>query len=171
MLSNFRLCPGHFENLCHMAPVCAQSLSRVQLFATPWAVAHHTSLSMDFFRQEYWSGLPFPASEDLPDLGIKPMFLGSPADPLPLCHLASWFCLNSKETVDFVLLCSIVAGIQPGLVQDTVPNCFHSCFFFFLQYQLKFQSICSATWISPIYVLLSKQCGTWVVVNTLVQNL
>ena len=62
-----------------MAPVCAQSLSRVQLFATPWAVAHHISLSMDFFRQEYWSGLPFPASEDLPDLGIKPMFLGSPA--------------------------------------------------------------------------------------------
>ena len=36
-------------------------------------------LSMEFSRQEYWSGLPFPTSEDLPDPGIKPMSLASPA--------------------------------------------------------------------------------------------
>ena len=36
-------------------------LSRVQLFATPWTVAHQASLSMGFSRQEYWSGLPFPS--------------------------------------------------------------------------------------------------------------
>ena len=48
---------------------CAQSLSHVWLFATPWTM---TPLSMGFFRQEYWSGLPFPPPEDLPDPGIKP---------------------------------------------------------------------------------------------------
>ena len=36
-------------------------------------------LSMEFSRQEYWSGLPFPSSGDLPDLGIEPASLVSPA--------------------------------------------------------------------------------------------
>ena len=36
-----------------------KSLSRVQLFATPWTVAHQALPSMEFSRQEYWSGLPF----------------------------------------------------------------------------------------------------------------
>ena len=40
--------------------------------ATPWTVAHQAALSMGFFRQEYWSGLPFPSSGDLSDPGIKP---------------------------------------------------------------------------------------------------
>jgi len=38
---------------------CMCVLSCVQLFATPWTVTHQTPLSMEFFRQEYWSGLPF----------------------------------------------------------------------------------------------------------------
>ena len=38
-----------------------KSLSRVQLFATPWTVAHQVPPSMGFSRQEYWSGLPFPS--------------------------------------------------------------------------------------------------------------
>ena len=43
----------------------AQSLSGVQLFVTPWTVARQAPpLSMDFTRQEYWSGLPFPAPGD-----------------------------------------------------------------------------------------------------------
>ena len=42
-------------------------LSRVQLFATPWTVAHQASLSMGFSRQEYWSGLPFPSPRHLPN--------------------------------------------------------------------------------------------------------
>ena len=49
--------------------VC-QSLSRVRLFATPWAVARQAPLSMEFSRQEYWSGLPFLSAGDLPDPGI-----------------------------------------------------------------------------------------------------
>ena len=52
--------------------MCAQSLSRVQLSATPLTVAHRASLSVGFPRWEYWSGLPFPSPEDLPDPGIKP---------------------------------------------------------------------------------------------------
>ena len=41
-----------------------------------WTVACQAPLSMGFSRREYWSGLPFPSPEDLPDPGIKP---GSPA--------------------------------------------------------------------------------------------
>ena len=53
-----------------------KSLGRVQLFATPRTIAYQAPLSMEFSRQEYWSGLPFPSPGDLPDPGIKP---GSPA--------------------------------------------------------------------------------------------
>ena len=42
-------------------------------FVTPWTAAHQAPLSMEFSRQEYWSGLPFPSSEDLPQPGIEPM--------------------------------------------------------------------------------------------------
>ena len=41
------------------------------LFEMPWTVAHQASLSMGFFRQEHWSGLPFPPPGDLPDPGIE----------------------------------------------------------------------------------------------------
>ena len=53
--------------------VYVQLLSRVQLFATPWTVAHQAPLSMGFSRQEYRSGLPFLSPGDLPDPGIEPM--------------------------------------------------------------------------------------------------
>ena len=39
---------------------------------TLWTVAHQVPLSREFSKQEYWSGLPFPASGDLPNLGIEP---------------------------------------------------------------------------------------------------
>ena len=50
-------------------------LSHVQLFVTPWTVAHQVPLSMEFSKQEYWSGLLFPPPGDLPNPGIEP---GSP---------------------------------------------------------------------------------------------
>ena len=53
--------------------------SRIWLFAIPWIVAHQPPLSMGFSRQEYWSGLPCPPPRDLPDPGIKPASLTSPA--------------------------------------------------------------------------------------------
>ena len=60
-----------------------KSLSRVRLFATLWTVAYHAVLSIAFFRQEYWSGLPFPSPEDLPDPGIEPSSPALQADALP----------------------------------------------------------------------------------------
>ena len=47
-------------------------LSCVQLFVTPWTVAHQSPLSMEFSRQEHWSRLLFPSPGDLPDPGIEP---------------------------------------------------------------------------------------------------
>ena len=46
---------------------------------TPWTVACHAPLSIGFFRQEYWSGLPFPSPEDLPNARIELESLSSPA--------------------------------------------------------------------------------------------
>ena len=59
-----------------------KSLSRVQLFETPWTVAPQAPLSMGFSRQEYWSGLPFPSPGDLPDPGIEPRSPTLQADAL-----------------------------------------------------------------------------------------
>ena len=53
--------------------------SPVQLFATLWTVVLQAPLTMGFPRQEYWSGLPCPLPGDLPDPGIEPMSLTSPA--------------------------------------------------------------------------------------------
>ena len=68
------------ENLLY--PLC-QSLTGIQLFVTPWTVTCQAPLSMEFSRQEYWSGLPYSFPGDLPHPGIEP---GSPAlqaDSLP----------------------------------------------------------------------------------------
>ena len=55
--------------------VCACSvICHVQHFVTPWTVVCQAPLSMEFSRQEYWSGLPFPPPDDLPNPGIEPVF-------------------------------------------------------------------------------------------------
>ena len=54
--------------------------SHVPLFMTLWTVAHQAPLSMRFPRQEYWSGLPCPLPEDLPQPGIEPTSVKS------ICH-------------------------------------------------------------------------------------
>ena len=61
---------------------CVKSLSRVQLFATPWTVAYQAPPFMGFSRQEYWSGLSFPSPGDLPNPGIKPVSPEFQADAL-----------------------------------------------------------------------------------------
>ena len=53
--------------------------NHVQLFVTLWTIVHQAPLSMEFSRQVYWSGFPFPTPGDLPLPGIKPMSLASPA--------------------------------------------------------------------------------------------
>ena len=67
-------------------------------FAPPWTVAHQVPLPMEFSRQEYWSGLPFPKMVDLPNPGIEPVslvsstlaggfFTTAPPDSKPLSFL------------------------------------------------------------------------------------
>ena len=48
-------------------------LSHVRLFVTAWTIACQAPLSMEFSRQEYWNGLPFPFPEDLLYPGIEPI--------------------------------------------------------------------------------------------------
>ena len=57
-------------------------LSRVQLLAMPWTADYQAPPSMRFSRQEYWSGLPFPSLEDLPNTGIEPRSPALQADSL-----------------------------------------------------------------------------------------
>ena len=60
--------------------LCVQcELSRVQLCATPWTVARQAPLSMEFSRQECWSGLPLCPPGNVPHLGIEPKSLVPPA--------------------------------------------------------------------------------------------
>ena len=68
-------------------------LSCVQLFETSWTVAYQAPLSTGFPRQEYWSRMPFPTPADLPNPGIEPMSLESPA-------LADrYFTTSARQTV------------------------------------------------------------------------
>ena len=71
-----------FHSIHGIVCVC-ESLSCVQLFATPWSVAHQALLSMKLLRQEYWSGLPFPSPGGLPNPGIKPRSPALGANSLP----------------------------------------------------------------------------------------
>ena len=72
--------------MCVCVCVYAQSCSTV----TPWTLADQIPLCLEFSRQKYWNGLPFPTAGDLPNPGIEPTSLTSPAlaaDSLPLFHL------------------------------------------------------------------------------------
>ena len=57
--------PAPKESESEVAQLC-------QLFATPWTVAYQAPPSIEFSKQEYWSGLPLPSPESLPNSGIKP---------------------------------------------------------------------------------------------------
>ena len=76
-------------------------LSCVQLFVTPWTAARQAPLSVGFAWQEYCSGWPYPPPRDLPDPGIKPMSLMSPA-------LAEDF-FTTSDTRGASIICYIIA--------------------------------------------------------------
>ena len=63
--------------VCVCVCVCVCTLSCVQLFATPWTVAHQAPLFMEISRQEYWNRLLVPSPGALPDPGNEPMSLVS----------------------------------------------------------------------------------------------
>jgi len=78
-------------------------VSCVQLFATPWNVAHQVPLSMEFSRQEYWSGLAFPSPGHLPNTGIEPGTHESQADSL-----------SSEQPGKPMILVFIILSFKPG---------------------------------------------------------
>ena len=109
--------------------------SCVWLFASPWAVAHQAPLSMECPRQEPWSGLPCPPPGNLPDPGIKPESLTSPAlageflttSPtweVQTLHLRCQLLLISSYTFNLLLLPK-----QGGFLLSVVFLC---CVGFFL---------------------------------------
>ena len=77
------LCAWHWTTEKDPRQGKAKLLSHVWLFATPWTVAHQAPPSMEFSRQEYWSGVPFPFLGDLPDPGIEPRSPALQPDALP----------------------------------------------------------------------------------------
>ena len=80
LLTSAFLSPAWITPLqCVCVHVCVWVLSCVPSFATPWTVACQAPLSMGFPRQEFWSELSLPVPGDLPDLGIEPISLLSPA--------------------------------------------------------------------------------------------
>ena len=80
--------------LCRLVCVCVcvctlLLFSCVWLFATPWTIVFQAPLSMEFSRQGYWSGLPFPPTGIFLTHRSNPCFLHWQADSLPLSHLGS----------------------------------------------------------------------------------
>ena len=70
-----------------------KSLSPIRLFMTRYTLAYQAPPSMEFARQEYWSGLPFPSSGDLPNPEIEPGSLALKEEFLPLHHCKSAWTL------------------------------------------------------------------------------
>ena len=115
------LSKGH-RNLSVQYFICM--LSHVQFFATPWTVSPLASLSMGFFRQEYWSGLPFPPPGDFPNPGIEWVSVISPAlqvDSLPTESSEKPICSEKTEKY------GEISGRDTKLVSpkiSTMVNCF-----------------------------------------------
>ena len=120
-------------------------ISCILLFATSWTVAHQAPLSMEFSRQEYWSGLPFPTPGDLPDPGIKPTSLESPAlaggfftteplrkpnhgitaIPVLSIHLVT-SCFSFLLLLITLLVCLLFCFTYPFLILSTI---YYFCFY------------------------------------------
>ena len=113
---------ANVEDFCsfvHQGCVCSVA-ECVQLFVTPWTVVRQAPLSIEFSRQEYWSGLPFLTPEGLPDPGIKPTslrfsalagrlfttsaILGSPMPKAEALQLLSEILFVFHSTPSFFLL-------------------------------------------------------------------
>ena len=75
--------------LCFFDLIVVLLLSPIQLFGTPWTIAHQVPLSLGFPWPEYWSRLSFPPLRVLPTQGFNPCLLHWQADSLPLSYLGS----------------------------------------------------------------------------------
>ena len=80
-----------FNNVCVHAQLCPT-------LCNPWTETYESPLSMEFPRQEYWSGLPFPPPGDLLDPGVEPTSPGSPT-------LAGRFFTTEPPGKSFLIIC------------------------------------------------------------------
>ena len=105
--------------------MCVCTLSCVRFFMTPWTVSHQAPLFMEFSKQEYCSGLPFPSPGDLPNQGIEPT---SPVSPtLAGSFFTSWatraalylFFVNSNQIPCLVRM-DIVENESHSVVSDSL---------------------------------------------------
>ena len=120
----------------HVQSLGAKLLSRVRLFATPWTIAYHAPPSMRFSRQEYWSGLPFPFPEALPNPGFNPWtgkipLKGKAAHYSILACIIPWtgYSMGSQRVrrnwATFTYLALSDPGIEPvSLVSPALPGGF-----------------------------------------------
>ena len=83
-------------------PACCllSRFSHVRLFVTLWTIACQTPLYMGFCRQEYWSGLPCPSPGDLPDPGMEPVSLLSPALAGGFLTTSATWETSKKENIE-----------------------------------------------------------------------
>ena len=86
----------------------------------PRTVAHQAPLSMEFSRQEYWTGLPFPSLGDLPDPGIKPKFPTLQADSLPSEPPGKHILPLKLPSVKFYNFLYIYACVSCSVVSDSL---------------------------------------------------
>ena len=115
----------------HWLPISYMSrmlscFSQVQLLVTLWTVAHQAPLSLGFSRQEYWSGLPCPPPGDLPDPGIKPTSLTSPAWQVDYLPLAA-----PEKPILYMYDICIRQSQTPALSPTTFPSGNPEFLFFF----------------------------------------
>ena len=98
------------QNLYLVTHACMLScVSHVLLFVTPWTVARQAPLSTGFSRQEHRSGLPLPPPGDLPDPGVEPSSVVSPALAGGfLTTSATWDALSGPKIMTFIYLCFIM---------------------------------------------------------------
>ena len=94
--------------------------SPVQLFATPWTVTHQAPLCMGLSRPEYWSGLPCPSPEDLPNRGIEPVSLLSPA-------LSGWFFTTRANRAAPIPELLMVLKIMIVVIGEVLTVCQTQC--------------------------------------------
>ena len=116
-------------------------LSHVRLFATLWTVACQGPLSLEFSGQEYWSGLPFPSSRDLPNPGIEPRSPALQADSLPTETPKVKTCINLNRKLGFekynILSRSRLTNLGKQVVDQTKVFSKCICSNFILDFMLK----------------------------------
>ena len=127
----------HITFPCHACMLCMLSHFRcVQLFATPWTTTRQAPLSMEFCRQEYWSGSPCPLPGDLPEPEIKPVSLMSPA-------LAGGF-FTTSTTWEAQNVKTIIINVMILTMTINMLNTFFTLYHLFLVFLFHFLLFLSA---------------------------